>query len=56
MQANYKQIGNNVKKLLPNLVNKTNYVVHYGKLQLHLSLGIKPTKIHKILKFSNLID
>ena len=26
-----------VKKLIPNLGNKTNYVVHYRNLQLHLS-------------------
>ena len=39
------------KKLIPNLSEKTNYVVHYRNLQLHLSLGIKLTKTHKILKF-----
>ena len=35
-----------VKKLIPNLGNKTNYVVHYRNLQLYLSLGMKFTKIH----------
>ena len=34
-----------VKKLIPNLGNKTNYVVHYRNLQLYLSLGMKLTKI-----------
>ena len=40
-----------VKKLIPNLSNKTNYLVHYRNLQLYLSLGIKLTKNHKLLKF-----
>ena len=40
-----------VKKLIPNLGDKTNYVVHYRNLQLYLSLGMKLTKIHKVLKF-----
>ena len=40
-----------VKKLIPNLGNKTNYVFHYKNLQLCLSLGMKLTKIHRMLKF-----
>ena len=40
-----------VNKLIPNLGNKKNYVVHYRNLQLYLSLGMKLTKIHKILEF-----
>ena len=40
-----------VKQLIPNLDNITFYVVHYRNLQLYLSLGMKLTKIHRVLKF-----
>ena len=40
-----------VKKLIPNLGDKTNYVLHYRDLQLYLSLGMKLTKIHRVIKF-----
>ena len=41
----------NVMKFIPNLVDKTNYVLHYRNLQLLLSLEMKLTKIPKVLKF-----
>ena len=40
-----------VYKLVPNLDNKSKYVVHYRILQLYLTLGMKLTEIHKVLKF-----
>ena len=40
-----------VKKLIPNLGNKTKHVLRYKNLQLYLLLGMKLTKIHRVLKF-----
>ena len=48
----YKIKVSDVKKLISNLGNKTNYVVHYRNLQLYLFLGMKLTKIHRVLKFN----
>ena len=44
------KIGN-VEKLIPNLNNKTNYVVHLENLKLYESLGLKITKIHRGIQF-----
>ena len=40
-----------VPKLVPNLHDKTNYVVHYRNLKQYLALGMKLTKIHRVLVF-----
>ena len=38
---------NTVDKLIPNLRNKKNYVIHYENLKQYLSLGLKLTKIQR---------
>ena len=40
-----------VNKLIPNIGNKKNYAIHYRNLQLYLSLGMKVTKVYRILRF-----
>ena len=42
---------NMVNKLTPNLRNKTKYILHHRNLGLYLSLGLKLTKIHRIIEF-----
>ena len=41
-----------VPKLIPNLMDKTKYVVHYRNLQLYLRLGLKLKKIHRVIEFN----
>ena len=41
-----------VEKLIPNLRDKKDYVLHYRDIQFYLSLGLKLTKIHRALEFS----
>ena len=40
-----------VEKLVPNLNDKTKYVVHHETLKVYLSLGLKLTKIHRAITF-----
>ena len=40
-----------VEKLVPNLHNKSRYVLHYRNLQLYLSLGLCLTVVHRALRF-----
>lgn len=45
------KISDRNEKLVPNLLPKKNCVLHYRNLKFYTSLGLKVTKIHKILEF-----
>ncbi len=40
-----------VPKLIPNLNTKKNYVVHSRNLKCYIDLGLKVSKVHRVLKF-----
>ena len=42
---------NKVEKLIPNLRDKKNYVIHYKNLMQCISLGMELTKIHRGIRF-----
>ena len=42
----------NVKKLVPNLLHKEKYVIHYKNLQLYLRLGLNLRKVRHVLEFN----
>ena len=45
------ECDNGVKKLIPNLRSKNNYVIHYKNLMQCLKAGLKLKKIHRGIKF-----
>jgi hypothetical protein len=50
----FKQKHADCRKLVPNLNDKTMYVLHYKSLQLYVNLGLQVTRIriHPVLTFS----
>ncbi|XP_065639613.1 uncharacterized protein LOC136072342 [Hydra vulgaris] len=47
----YGSSGSKVKKLVPNLNNKKNYIIHYENLKLYERLGLKIIKFNRGIKF-----
>ena len=45
-------IGRSTSKLVPNLQQKTGYVIHHRNLQQCIDLGMKLTALHRVLAFS----
>ena len=41
-----------VSKLIPTLEKKEKYVLHYRNLQLYIDLGLKVSKVHRVLEFN----
>ena len=42
-------------KLLPNLFNKANYIIHYCNLKLYLKLGLRVTNVHRVFSLYQLL-
>ena len=52
LATDLRQKTSAVTKLVPNLQDKSHYVVHYRNLKQYLDLGMRLTKIHRVLIFN----
>lgn len=41
-----------IKKLIPHLGNRTEYVLHYRNLQFYLKMGLKLVKVHRVVIYT----
>ena len=51
MELEEVKVGN-VTKLILDLQNKKNYVIHYRLLEYYMSLGLKVTHVHRVISFA----
>ena len=51
VREKFPDFNDTVEKLVPNLMPKSRYTVHYQNLQLYVKLGLVVTKIHRVLEF-----
>jgi hypothetical protein len=52
----FSRHGISSEKLIPNLQSKSKYVLHYSALKLYLQLGMKLSKIHRVLEFDQSVS
>ena len=48
----YNILIDNVKKLLPNFLDKEKYVIHYENLKMYLRFGLKLKDTLRVLEFN----
>ena len=52
IESHNEKHNDKIKKLVPNLYNKVNYVCHIRNLKYYLEKGLKLSKIHQVLQFN----
>src|SRR2546425_638133 len=46
-----KKLPSKNRKLVPNLNDKSKYIVHYRNLKFYLKMGLKITWVHRVIQF-----